>query len=139
MIFLISFVDIQEGVWNAISKITKYTVVDYIEFDSIDPPLIRLGNIYFDDDSVKNNEGVKAQVYVNIYSTYSGKKEILDMMDEVNKAMEEVIVDGHQVRIKQGSSRLFVDKDRFSSIFQRMDRNNNKFYHAVLVYDLYIN
>ena len=139
MIFLISFVDIQEGVWNAISKITKYTVVDYIEFDSIDPPLIRLGNIYFDDDSVKNNEGVKAQVYVNIYSTYSGKKEILDMMDEVNKAMEDVIVDGHQVRIKQGSSRLFVDKDRFSSIFQRMDRNNNKFYHAVLVYDLYIN
>ena len=136
---MISFVDIQEGVWNAISKITKYTVVDYIEFDSIDPPLIRLGNIYFDDDSVKNNEGVKAQVYVNIYSTYSGKKEILDMMDEVNKAMEEVIVDGHQVRIKQGSSRLFVDKDRFSSIFQRMDRNNNKFYHAVLVYDLYIN
>ena len=136
---LISFVDIQDGVWKAISKITKYTVVDYIEFDSIDPPLIRLGNIYFDDDSVKNNEGVKAQVYVNIYSTYSGKKEILDMMDEVNKAMEEVIVDGHQVRIKQGSSRLVVDKDRFSSIFQRMDRNNNKFYHAVLVYDLYIN
>ena len=139
MISLISFVDIQDGVWKAISKITKYTVVDYIEFDSIDPPLIRLGNIYFDDDSVKNNEGVKAQVYVNIYSTYSGKKEILDMMDEVNKAMEEVIVDGHQVIIKQGSSRLFVDKDRFSSIFQRMDRNNNKFYHAVLVYDLYIN
>ena len=139
MIFLISFVDIQDGVWKAISKITKYTVVDYIEFDSIDPPLIRLGNIYFDDDSVKNNEGVKAQVYVNIYSTYSGKKEILDMMDEVNKAMKDVSVDGHQVRIKQGSSRLFVDKDRFSSIFQRMDRNNNKFYHAVLVYDLYIN
>ena len=136
---MISFVGIQDGVWRAISKITKYTVVDYIEFDSIDPPLIRLGNIYFDDDSVKNNEGIKAQVYVNIYSTYSGKKEILDMMDEVNKAMEEVIVDGHQVRIKQGSSRLFVDKDRFSSIFQRMDRNNNKFYHAVLVYDLYIN
>lgn len=139
MIFLISFVDIQDGVWKAISKITKYTVVDYIEFDSIDPPLIRLGNIYFDDDGVKNNEGIKAQVYVNIYSTYSGKKEILDMMDEVNKAMKDVIVDGHQVRIKQGSSRLFVDKDRFSSIFQRMDRNNNKFYHAVLVYDLYIN
>ena len=136
---MISFVDIQDGVWKAISKITKYTVVDYIEFDSIDPPLIRLGNIYFDDDSVKNNEGVKAQVYVNIYSTYSGKKEILDMMDEVNKAMKDVSVDGHQVRIKQGSSRLFVDKDRFSSIFQRMDRNNNKFYHAVLVYDLYIN
>ena len=136
---MINFIDIQEAIWNAISTITKYPVLDYVEFDSVNPPIIRLGNIYFDDNSVKNNEGIKAQVYVNIYSTYSGKKEILDMMDEVNKAMEEVIVDGHQVRIKQGSSRLFVDKDRFSSIFQRMDRNNNKFYHAVLVYDLYIN
>ena len=136
---LISFVDIQDGVWKAISKITKYTVVDYIEFDSIDPPLIRLGNIYFDDDSVKNNEGVKAQVYVNIYSTYSGKKEILDMMDEVNRVMENVTVEGRQVRVKQGNLRLYIDKDRTGSIFQRMDRNNNKFYHAVLVYDIYIN
>ena len=136
---LISFVDIQDGVWKAISKITKYTVVDYIEFDSIDPPLIRLGNIYFDDDSVKNNEGIKVQQYVNIYSTYSGKKEAIEMMDEVDKAMKSLTIDGHDVRVKQGNLRLYVDKDRTGSIFQRMDRNNNKFYHAVLVYDIYIN
>ena len=135
---LISFVDIQDGVWKAISKITKYTVVDYIEFDSIDPPLIRLGNIYFDDDSVKNNEGIKVQQYVNIYSTYSGKKEAIEMMDEVNRAMKTVAIDGHQVDVKQGNLRLYVDKDKTGSIFQRMDRNNNKFYHAVLVYDIYI-
>ena len=136
---LISFVDIQDGVWKAISKITKYTVVDYIEFDSIDPPLIRLGNIYFDDDSVKNNEGIKVQQYVNIYSTYSGKKEAIEMMDEVDKAMKSLTIDGHDVRVKQGNLRIYVDKDRTGSIFQRMDRNNNKFYHAVLVYDIYIN
>ena len=136
---MINVIDIQEAIWNAISTITKYPVLDYVEFDSVNPPIIRLGNIYFDDNSVKNNEGIKVQQYVNIYSTYSGKKEAIEMMDEVDKAMKSLTIDGHDVRVKQGNLRLYVDKDRTGSIFQRMDRNNNKFYHAVLVYDIYIN
>ena len=136
---MINFIDIQEAIWNAISTITKYPVLDYVEFDSVNPPIIRLGNIYFDDNSVKNNEGIKVQQYVNIYSTYSGKKEAIEMMDEVDKAMKSLTIAGHDVRVKQGNLRLYVDKDRTGSIFQRMDRNNNKFYHAVLVYDIYIN
>ena len=136
---MINFIDIQEAIWNAISTITKYPVLDYVEFDSVNPPIIRLGNIYFDDNSVKNNEGIKVQQYVNIYSTYSGKKEAIEMMDEVDKAMKSLTIDGHDVRVKQGNLRLYIDKDRTGSIFQRMDRNNNKFYHGVLVYDIYIN
>ena len=136
---MINFIDIQEAIWNAISTITKYPVLDYVEFDSVNPPIIRLGNIYFDDNSVKNNEGIKVQQYVNIYSTYSGKKEAIEMMDEVDKAMKSLTIDGHEVRVKQGNLRVYVDKDRTGSIFQRMDRNNNKFYHGVLVYDIYIN
>ena len=136
---MINFIDIQEAIWNTMSTITKYPVLDYVEFDSVNPPIIRLGNIYFDDNSVKNNEGIKVQQYVNIYSTYSGKKEAIEMMDEVDKAMKSLTIDGHEVRVKQGNLRIYVDKDRTGSIFQRMDRNNNKFYHAVLVYDIYIN
>ena len=136
---MINFIDIQEAIWNTMSTITKYPVLDYVEFDSVNPPIIRLGNIYFDDNSVKNNEGIKVQQYVNIYSTYSGKKEAIEMMDEVDKAMKGLTIDGHDVRVKQGNLRIYVDKDRTGSIFQRMDRNNNKFYHAVLVYDIYIN
>lgn len=135
---MINLINIQEAIWNAISTIREYTVVDYIEFDSINPPFIRLGNIYFDDKGLKNSECIKAQQYINIYSTYSGKKEIIEMMDAVNKAIENVRIEGHEVMVKQGQARLTIDKDRFSSIFQRMDRNNNKFYHAVLVYDIYI-
>lgn len=136
---MINFIDIQEAIWRAMTTITKYPVLDYVEFDSVNPPIIRLGNIYFDDNSVKNNEGIKVQQYVNIYSTYSGKKEAIEMMDEVDKAMKSLTIDGHDVRVKQGNLRVYVDKDRTGSIFQRMDRNNNKFYHAVLVYDIYIN
>ncbi len=136
---MINFIKVQEAIWEAVNTITKYPVLDYVEFDSINPPIIRLGNLYFDDNSVKNNEGIKAQQYINIYSTYSGKKEAIEMMDEVNRAMKTVAIDGHDVRVKQGNLRLYIDKDRTGSIFQRMDRNNNKFYHAVLVYDIYIN
>ena len=136
--YLINFIKVQEAVWNAMNTITDYPVLDYVEFDSINPPIIRLGNLYFDDNSVKNNEGIRVQQYINIYSTYSGKKEAIEMMDEVNRAMKTVAIDGHQVDVKQGNLRLYVDKDRTGSIFQRMDRNNNKFYHAVLVYDIYI-
>ena len=136
--YLINFIKVQEAIWEAMNTITKYPVLDYVEFDSINPPIIRLGNLYFDDNSVKNNEGIKVQQYINIYSTYSGKKEAIEMMDEVNRAMKTVAIDGHDVRVKQGNLRLYIDKDRTGSIFQRMDRNNNKFYHAVLVYDIYI-
>ncbi len=136
--YLINFIKVQEAIWNAMNTITNYPVLDYVEFDSINPPIIRLGNLYFDDNSVKNNEGIKVQQYINIYSTYSGKKEAIEMMDEVNRAMKTVAIDGHQVDVKQGNLRLYVDKDKTGSIFQRMDRNNNKFYHAVLVYDIYI-
>ena len=135
---MVNLIEAQEGIWKAISKINKYTVVDYIEFDSIDPPFIRLGNLYFDDNSVKNNDCIKAQQYVNIYSTYSGKKEILEMMDEVNKAMETLEIEGHQVRIKRGHQALSLAKDQLGSIYLRMDKNNNKFYRAVLVFDIYI-
>ena len=135
---MVNLIEAQEGIWRAISKINKYTVVDYIEFDSIDPPFIRLGNLYFDDNSVKNNDCIKAQQYVNIYSTYSGKKEILEMMDEVNKAMENLEIEGHQVRIKRGHQSLSLAKDQLGSIYLRMDKNNNKFYRAVLVFDIYI-
>ena len=149
---MINLIDIQESIWNALSTITEYTVVDYIEFDSIVPPFIRLGNLYFDDNSVKNKEGIKAQQYINIYSTYSGKKEIIQMMDKVNKAMlsieniEATYIDGYgqlktkvyPVSVRQGHMSLGLTKDQTGSIFQRLDRNNNKYYHAVLVYDIYI-
>ena len=135
---MINYLDIQEAIWKAVSSIQWYPVVDYIEFDEMEPPFIRLGNLYFDDNGVKNGEGVKVQQYVNIYSTYSGKKEIIQMMDEVNRVMDNINIEGHQVRIKKGHMSLSLAKDQLGSIHLRMDKNNNKFYRAVMVFDIYI-
>ena len=149
---MINYLDIQEAIWNAVSSINRYKVVDYIEFDEIEPPFIRLGNLYFDDNSVKNGEGVKAQQYINIYSTYSGKREILEMMDEVSRSMANIknidityidndmnmTVKRHDVHVKRGHISINLAKDQLGSIHLRMDKNNNKFYRAVMVFDIYI-
>ena len=149
---MINYLDIQEAIWNALSSINRYKVVDYIEFGEMEPPFIRLGNLYFDDNSVKNGEGVKAQQYINIYSTYSGKKEILEMMDEVNRAITNIkdidisyidnnmnmVIKRHNVHVKRGHISINLAKDQLGSIHLRMDKNNNKFYHAVMVFDIYI-
>ena len=134
---MINLIQVQQAVWNNLTTI-PYTVVDYIEFDSIEPPFIQLGKIYIDDESVKNNEGIKCQQYINIYSNYSGKKELLEMIDAVSEKMTALSIEGYAVYVKQGTTTVMIDKDKFSSIFQRTDRNNNKFYHAVLKFDIHI-
>lgn len=134
---MINLIQVQQAVWNNLTTI-PYTVVDYIDFDSIEPPFIQLGNIYIDDESVKNNEGIKCQQYINIYSNYSGKRELLEMVDAVSEKMTALSIEGYAVYVKQGTTTVMIDKDKFSSIFQRTDRNNNKFYHAVLKFDIHI-
>ena len=134
---MINLIQVQQAVWNNLKTI-PYTVVDYIDFDSIEPPFIQLGKIYIDDESVKNNEGIKCQQYINIYSNYSGKRELLEMVDAVSEKMTALSIEGYAVYVKQGTTTVMIDKDKFSSIFQRTDRNNNKFYHAVLKFDIHI-
>lgn len=134
---MINLIQVQQAVWNNLTTI-PYTVVDYIDFDSIEPPFIQLGKIYVDDESVKNNEGIKCQQYINIYSNYSGKRELLEMVDAVSEKMTALSIEGYAVYVKQGTTTVMIDKDKFSSIFQRTDRNNNKFYHAVLKFDIHI-
>ena len=136
---MIDVTKIQQSIWEVLSAIEGYEVVDFIEYDSIEPPFIHIGSIYMDDDSVKNNEGLRVQQYINIYSTYDGKKEVLDMINVVGNAMSNLTIDGRHIHVKQSKASIIIDKDRFSSIFQRTDRNNNKFYHAVLVFELHIN
>ena len=52
--------------------------------------------------------------------------------------MSNINIEGHQVRIKKGHVSLSLAKDQLGSIHLRMDKNNNKFYHAVMVFDIYI-
>ena len=49
-----------------------------------------------------------------------------------------VTVERHDVHVKKGHISINLAKDQLGSIHLRMDKNNNKFYHAVMVFDIYI-
>ena len=110
--------------------------MDYIEFNTIEPPYIRMGDLYVDDDSIKNKEGLRCEQYINVYSTYKGKKEVLDIIDNVNELMMNLEIEGHKTYVVRGTQHILQDTDR-KTIFTNRD-SQVKFYHALLKYEIYI-
>ena len=49
-----------------------------------------------------------------------------------------MVIKRHNVHVKRGHISINLAKDQLGSIHLRMDKNNNKFYHAVMVFDIYI-
>ena len=132
---MVNIIDIQQAIWDKLNS-SGYTVVDYIEFNTIEPPYIRMGDLYIDDDSIKNKEGLRCEQYVNLYSTYKGKKEILNMIDDVNKLMMGLEIEGYDVYVSRGTQHILQDTDR-KTIFTNRD-SQVKYYHALLKYEIYI-
>lgn len=132
---MINIVELQQAIWNQLSNST-YTVVDYIEYNSIEPPYVQMGNLYVDDNSVKNAKGLRCEQYINIYSIYKGKKELLEIIDEINDLMLDLQIEGFYVYVKRGTQTVMLDTDR-KTIFSNRD-SQVKYYHALLKYEIYI-
>ena len=132
---MINIVELQQAIWNQLSN-SAYTVVDYIEYNSIEPPYVQIGNLYVDDNSVKNAKGLRCEQYINIYSIYKGKKELLEIIDEINDLMLDLQIDGMYVYVKRGTQTVMLDTDR-KTIFSNRD-SQVKYYHALLKYEIYI-
>ena len=115
-------------IWGNISKL-KYDVVDYIPYDSISYPYVQVGGLYTNDDNTKNTEGLSCELYINVYSAYKGRKEILEIINKVNESMNK--------SMSNDEYSIFVRQGRHSDI-QDVDRDKNNYYHAVLIYEINI-
>ena len=70
------------------------------------------------------------QQYINIYSAYAGKKEILEISQAVSEVMKDKkVYEEYTIYIKEDRKTIMLD----------MDKNDNRFYHAVLIFNLHIN
>lgn len=115
-------------IWGNISKL-NYNVVDYIPYNSISYPYIQIGGLYTNDDNTKNTEGLSCELYINVYSAYKGRKEILEMINEINNLMnQDMSTDEYSIFMRQGKH----------SIIQDVDKDKNSYYHAVLIYEVNI-
>lgn len=128
---MINILEVQQAIWEQLSN-SQYVVVDYVDYNTIEPPYVQLGELYIDDDSVKNREGLRCEQYINLYSTYDGKKELLEMIEEINELMLGLDI-GY---VSRGSQSVMLVLDR-KNTYENRD-SQVKYYHALLKYEIYI-
>ena len=127
---MIDLIQVQKLVYDRLSTL-EYPVVDeFTLYQEVEPPYIQLGSLYISDNNTKNSEHMVVQQYINIYSAYAGKKEILEISQAVSEVMKDKMVyEEYTIYIKEDRKTIILD----------MDKNDNRFYHAVLIFNLHIN
>ena len=128
---MINILEVQQAIWEQLSN-SQYAVVDYVDYNTVEPPYVQLGELYIDDDSVKNREGLRCEQYINLYSTYDGKKELLEMIEDINELMLGLDI-GY---VSRGSQSVMLVLDR-KNTYENRD-SQVKYYHALLKYEIYI-
>ena len=140
---MIDLIKVQKLVYDRLSTL-EYPVVDeFTLYQEVEPPFIQLGSLYINDTNTKNSEHMIVQQYINIYSAYAGKKEILEISQAVSEVMKDKMeyatnyIDINN-NLKDVTYSIYIKEDR-KTIMLDMDKNGNRFYHAVLIFNLHIN
>ena len=140
---MVDLIEIQKLVYDRLSTL-EYPVVDeFTLYQEVEPPFIQLGSLYINDTNTKNSEHMIVQQYINIYSAYAGKKEILEISQAVSEVMKDKMeyatnyIDINN-NLKDVTYSIYIKEDR-KTIMLDMDKNDNRFYHAVLIFNLHIN
>lgn len=140
---MVDLIEIQKLVYDRLSTL-EYPVVDeFTLYQEVEPPFIQLGSLYINDTNTKNSEHMIVQQYINIYSAYAGKKEILEISQAVSEVMKDKMeyatnyIDINN-NLKDVTYSIYIKEDR-KTIMLDMDKNGNRFYHGVLIFNLHIN
>lgn len=129
---MIDLTAVYKLVWDKLDKLSC-NIYDYVPYGLLDFPYAYVGGLYTKEDNTKNTEGISCEIYVNIISAYRGRKEILELMNQVNEIMsQDFSNDEYTIFIKQGRHTIAQEKDEVG--WGKND--NNVFYHAVLVFDI---
>lgn len=131
---MINLTDVYKIVYTRLDKISC-NLYDYVPYGLLDFPYVYIGGLYNRDNSVKNNEELSCELYINVISAYRGRKEILDIMNEIINLMnQDMSTNEYSIVAKQG--RHTVSQIRDNVGWGKSD--NNTFYHAVLIYEINI-
>lgn len=131
---MIDLTAVYKLIWDKLSKLSC-NIYDYVPYGLLDFPYAYVGGFYTKEDNTKNTEGISCELYINVISAYRGRKEILELMNQVNEIMNQDFSDEeYTIFIKQGRHAIAQEKDEVG--WGKND--NNVFYHAVLVFDIEI-
>ena len=117
--------DLQSELYNILSAL-NYDVYDHVPKNA-PLPYIRIGTFYGNDDSSKINAGSKIYQYIDVFSNYNGKKEIINIMQDVNRNLQ-------NTEMRSNDLLAFIYLDNFK-ILEQQDAEG-KYQHGILVYKI---
>lgn len=131
---MIDLIDIYKVIWDNLNGLSC-NLYDYVPYGLLDFPYAYVGGLYTKDDSTKDTDGISCELYVNVISAYRGRKEILELMNEIDELMSrDMSTNQYSIFVRRGRHAVSQEKDEVG--WGKND--SNAFYHAVLIYDIYI-
>ncbi len=88
-------------------------------------PYVKIGTDYGDDNSTKTAFAYKDYQTIDIFSDYNGKKEVREIMKDINNLLQnkELKFNNMQIYLYLDSSKILEQKDA-----------EGKYYHGILIY-----
>lgn len=116
-------VELQEKLYALLSTLS-YHVHDDVPKNA-KCPYIKLGTNRGGDNSTKTNLAYKDYQYIDVFSEYRGKKEVMQIMKQVNDLLQNktITLENEQAFLYLSSSEILEQKDA-----------EGKYYHGILIY-----
>ena len=116
-------IELQEKLY-ALLSILSYPVYDDVPKNA-KCPYIKLGTNRGNDNSNKTNLAYKDYQYIDVFSEYRGKKEVMQIMKQVNDLLQNktITLENEQAFLYLSSSEILEQKDA-----------EGKYYHGILIY-----
>ena len=116
-------IELQEKLYALLSTLS-YPVYDDVPKNA-KCPYIKLGTNRGNDNSNKTNLAYKDYQYIDVFSEYRGKKEVMQIMKQVNGLLQNktITLENEQAFLYLSSSEILEQKDA-----------EGKYYHGILIY-----
>jgi hypothetical protein len=116
-------IELQEKLYALLSTLS-YPVYDDVPKNA-KCPYIKLGTNRGNDNSNKTNRAYKDYQYIDVFSEYRGKKEVMQIMKQVNDLLQNktITLENEQAFLYLSSSEILEQKDA-----------EGKYYHGILIY-----
>ena len=116
-------VELQEKLYALLSTLS-YPVHDDVPKNA-KCPYIKLGTNRGNDNSNKTNRAYKDYQYIDVFSEYRGKKEVMQIMKQVNDLLQ-----NKTITLENMQAFLYLNS---SEILEQTDAEG-KYYHGILIY-----
>lgn len=118
-------IELQEKLYALLSTLS-YPVYDDVPKNA-KCPYIKLGTNRGNDNSNKTNRAYKDYQYIDVFSEYRGKKEVMQIMKQVNDLLQ-----NKTITLENMQAFLYLN----SSVILEQTDANGKYYHGILIYKI---